>query len=221
MTSPNQMIFKDIEIDYDRDLVTKEILSCRNLFVDIPPYQYWIDRAKKKMVFMVETESRYDSITYQHDGKIIKKNIDPPKSFYIKSSEKIYQPYSKSKNYNLDNSFWNPNIGDRLTYTKSLIDSLPFEKIGLVRVFILENTFLPTHNDRAISSAVRSIGVSLVPIHSGSPLMIHNPTLKKIESVFSSAFLFDDSYLHGIPMVNGLRIDIRIFGKFNNTANLR
>jgi hypothetical protein len=214
------MIFEDIEIDYDHDLVMKEILSCRDLFVDIPPYQNWIDLAKQRKIFMVESKERYDSITVQNKNVLVKKSIHPPQSFYIKSSDAKFQPYSKSKKLNFDNSTWNFLIGDRLKYTKFLIENLPFEEIGLVRVFILENTFLPTHHDKIICNINSNLGISLVPIHSGSPLMIYDRELDKIESVFSSAFLFDDSNLHGIPMVNGLRIDIRIFGKFNNTVNL-
>jgi hypothetical protein len=215
------MIFKDYEIIYDQDLVVTEILSCRDLFVDIPPYQYWIDQAKQKKIFMVETEERYNSITVQCEDEIIRKSIDSPKSFYLKSSNESFQPYAKSKRYNLNDSFWNPKIGNRLNYTKSLIDSLPFEQIGLIRVFVTENTFLPTHQDRVFLDEDAGIGLSLVPVHSGSPLMIYDPKSEKIESVFSSSFLFNDSYLHGIPMVYGLRIDIRIFGKFDSTVNLR
>jgi len=215
------MVFENFELAYDRDLVAEEILSCRDLFVDIPPYQYWIDFAKQKKIFMIDTEDRYDSITCQHDDVITKKIIDPPKSFYIKSSSETHQSYPKSKLYNIDKSFWNPNIGDRLKYTKSLLDSLPFEKIGLVRVFILENAFLPIHHDGINHTSAGGIGLSLVPVHSGSPLMIYDRRSKKMESVFSSSFFFDDSHLHGIPMVDGLRIDIRVFGKFNDTLDLR
>jgi hypothetical protein len=214
------MIFKDIKIDYDRRLVVKEILTCRNLFVDIPPYRHWLDLAKQKKIFMVESEDRYNNITFLQDGKTIKNIIDPPKSFYIKSSDKTYQPYSKLKNYDIDNSFWNLEIGDRLEYTKKLIDALPFEKIGLVRVFILENTFLPTHQDKVDSGIDNSVGLSLVPVHSQSPIMAYNPKSMEIESTLSSAFIFDDSYLHGIPMVNGVRIDIRVFEKFKDHVYL-
>lgn len=214
------MIFKDTKIDYDSDLVVKEILSCRDLFVDIPPYQRWIDLAKQHKIFMVENEDRYDSITVQNNGHLIKKSIKPPQSFYIKSSEFDFQPYSKSKKADFSQSFWNPNIRDRLPYTRSLIDQLPFDHIGLIRVFILENTFLPTHQDKIVSDINSSLGLSLVPIHSGTPLMVYDPVSRRIESIFSNCFLFDDSYLHGIPMVNGLRIDIRVFGKFKDLTNL-
>lgn len=213
------MIFRDIKIDYDSDLVVKEILSCRDLYIDIPPYQHWIDLAKQKKIFMVETEDRYDSITSQNNGHVTKKSINPPQSFYIKSSEDSFQPYSKSKKYSFARSDWNSNINDRLQYTKSLINELPFDKIGLVRVFILENTFLPTHHDRVFYDT-NSLGLSIVPIHSGTPLMIHDRKSKEIHSTFSNCFLFDDSNLHGIPMVNGLRIDIRVFGKFKDSVNL-
>jgi len=210
------MIVQDLKLDYNCDLVVKEILSCRDFFVDIPPYKYWIDLAKKKKIFMVETEDRYDSITIQDKNQVIKKSVRPPQSFYIKSFNSDYQPYSKSKKTDFTKSCWNKQIEDKIIYTKTLIETLPFEYIGLVRVFVLENTFLPTHQDRITSDANSQLGLSLVPTHSGSPLMIYDPNSGKIESVFSNSFLFDDSFLHGIPMVHGLRIDIRIFGKLKN-----
>jgi hypothetical protein len=214
------MIVQDLKLDYDCDLVVKEILSCKEFFVDIPPYKFWLDLAKKKKIFMVETDERYDSITMQDKNQITTKIIKPPQSFYIKSSDLGHQPYSKSKKTDFRKSYWNTQIEDRLTYTKKLLDKLPFEYIGLVRVFILENTFLPTHQDRITSDVNSHLGLSLVPIHSGTPLMIYNPRSGKIESTFSNCFLFDDSYLHGIPMVHGLRIDIRIFGKLKNSLNI-
>ena len=133
-------------------------------------------------------------------------------SFYIKSSNFVNRAYSKSKQFTLEDSVYNPEIGNRLEYTKKIIEDLPFTDIGLIRVFLTENTFLPTHNDGFHKEKFRNLGISLVPVHSKAPLKYFDKENNKVESIFSSAFLFDDSNFHGIPMVDGFRIDIRIFG---------
>lgn len=206
------MIYKSFDYDYDKEKVIQEIMSCRDLFFYIPPYIEWIKWAKKKIVFMVESEKLYDEITYQDSNGVVEKNLKPPMSFYIKNSDFKNKSYLKSKTYDNESSSYNPEIGDRLVYTKEIIEKLPFESINLIRVFVTENTFLPTHNDGSYDDKSRNLGVSLVPIHSGAPLKYFDKETNKVESIFSSAFVFDDSYFHGIPMVDGLRIDIRIFG---------
>lgn len=206
------MIYKDFNINYDKEKIVEEVLECKDLFFEIPPYDYWIDLAKRNKVFMVESKENYDRITFQNSKGIIKNALEAPKSFYIKSIDFKNKSYAESKKSIEGISIYNPKIANRLQYTKHVIENLPFETINLVRVFITENTFLPTHHDRLLYSQKSGIGLSLVPIHSNSPLMYYDPREKKINSIFSSSFLFDDSYLHGIPIVDGLRIDIRVFG---------
>lgn len=207
------MIFQDIQLDYDKTRMTNEMMSCSAFFTDIPPYDHWLTLAKTNKIFMVETLDRYNNITYDIRGKIIRKTIPPPQSFYLRSHDLTIMGYKNIKNKSEGKSSWNTFIDDKITYTKKIIESLPFTTIDIVRVFIVKDSFLPTHHDGTHNDKSKNLGVSLVPIHSGTPLVYFNPESKKIESIFSSAFLFDDSYLHGIPMVHGLRIDIRVFGK--------
>lgn len=210
------MIYKELDFEYNKETVVQEIMSCSSEFSDIAPYAYWINLAKNKKVFMVESLDNYENITLEISGKKILKAIPPPRSFYIRSSDFLEKSYVKSKNQKLDFCIWNPKVVDKLSYTKNIIEKLPLENIGLVRVFITENTFLPTHHDRVNSDKTKNKGISLVPIHSGSPLMFYDPEIKQINKTLSSAFVFDDSYLHGIPITKGLRIDIRVFGLFKD-----
>lgn len=199
--------------------MTKEILSCSEFFFEIPPYESWIKLAMENKIPMVETLERYESITFIKDGKIIRKEIPPPKSLYLKRPKSEFQTYTLSKIFDAGHCSWNENILDKIPYTKSVIESLPFTKIGIVRVFVTENTFLPTHDDK-ISILKNNLGISLVPIDSGSPLVIFDRESHTRYSVFSSSFIFDDINLHGIPMVLGLRIDVRIFGEFRTDVGL-
>lgn len=203
------MIYKDFFLEYDKNLVTEEILSCSHLFFEIPPYSHWIDSAIEKRIPMVETLELYQSITHERNKKIIKKEISPPRSFYLRSSNFDFKSYAVSKFTESENCQWHPAAEIKIPYTKKLIENLPFKKISIVRVFILNDTFLPTHSDESIFDK-HNLGISLVPVHSGTPLIIYDND--NVHRVFSSSFIFNDSYLHGIPMVNGLRIDIRVFG---------
>ena len=207
------MIYKNLDYEYDKEKVIQEIMSCSDLFYSIAPLASWINLAKQKRIFMVESEQLYENITYQDANGIVEKSLKPPMSFYIKKDSNFHNAaYSKAKNFSLENSLYNPSINGRLEYCIKVIEELPFSHIGLIRVFIVENTFLPTHHDGLYNEKFRNLGISLVTIHSGSPLNYFNRKNNKVESTYSSCFLFDDSCLHGIPMVYGLRIDIRIFG---------
>lgn len=210
------MIYKELNIDYDKETIIKEIIECDDLFFEIPSYSYWINLAKMNKIFMVESYENYDSITYQTSEKVIKKKIKPSESFYIRNSDFKNMAYKKTKKI-IENSYYHPGINNRLNYTKSVIENLPMDDINLVRVFVTRNTFLPTHQDFVAGNPNNGLGISLVPIHSGSPLMYYDPNQKKVHSIFSSSFLFNDSYLHGIPMVKGLRIDLRIFGNLQES----
>ena len=93
------MIFKNFNYYYDKEKVIKEIISCRDLFFYIPPYIKWITWAKKKIVFMVESEQMYDEITYQDSNGVVEKKLKPPMSFYMKNSD------FKNMSYLGDNKF--------------------------------------------------------------------------------------------------------------------
>jgi hypothetical protein len=206
---------KEFSLTYNKDLITREILSCSESFFEIPPYESWINLAVENKIPMVETLENYQSITFVKDEKIIRKKLSAPKSLYLRSPDFNFKSYHQVKDHEPENSIWNIEILDKIPYTREVIESLPFNKIGIVRVFLTENTFLPTHNDRTISLK-NNLGISLVTIDSGSPLVIFDRKSHKSYPVFSSSFIFDDSNLHGIPMVDGIRIDVRIFGEFKN-----
>jgi hypothetical protein len=208
-------MYREFDFTYDKNLMTQEILSCSEFFFEIPPYESWIDLAVKNYIPMIESLDRYQSITFIKNGKTIRKKISPPRSLYLRSPNFDFKSYSQAKNHQPENSIWNIEILDKIPYTREVIESLPFNKIGIVRVFLTENTFLPTHDDRTISLK-NNLGISLVPIDSGSPLVIFDRKSHKSYPVFSSSFIFDDFDLHGIPMVEGLRIDVRVFGEFQN-----
>lgn len=208
-------MYKELDFEYDKTRMTQEILSCSDLFFEIPPYEYWMDLAMKNKIPMVESLERYRSITFVKNEGIIRKEISPAKSLYFKSPKSEFKSYSESKLFDAESCVWNEKILDKISYTKEVIENLPFSKIGIVRVFLCKNTFIPTHDDKT-KSLKNNIGISLVPVHSETPFIIFDRKSNRSYPVLSSSFIFDDSNLHGIPMVHGLRIDVRIFGDFKS-----
>lgn len=208
-------MYREFDLAYDKDLITQEILSCSESFFEIPPYEKWINLGIENKIPMIESLDRYQSITFIKNEQIIRKEIPSPRSLYLKSPKIDFKKYNQLKTFNANCCVWNGEVLDKIPYTKKVIESLPFNTIGIVRVFLTENTFLPTHNDKT-GILKNNLGISLVPISSGSPLIIFDRDSYKRYPVFSSSFIFDDSNLHGIPMVEGIRIDIRIFGEFRN-----
>lgn len=209
-------MYREFDFAYDKDLMTREILSCAESFFEIPPYESWINLAIENKIPMVESLDRYQSITCVNNQTIIRKQISPPRSLYLRSPDLNFTSYSQTKTCRPEKSIWNDKILSKIPYTKKVIECLPFNTIGMVRVFLTENTFLPTHHDITRIFYHKNLGISLVPIDSGSPMIIFDRDTHKPCPVFSSSFIFDDHDLHGIPMVEGIRIDVRIFGDFRN-----
>jgi hypothetical protein len=215
------MIFKDLNFNYDIDRVVQEILSCREYSFEIPPYDYILEKAQRGECFMVESEERYQSIDYIKKTdlgfKKIKRSISSPRSFYIRQSDPNFKSYQQIKNSQAELFHWNKLIIDKIPYTKTVIEQLPFDRIDCVRAFITEQSFLPTHNDNVNNQDENNIGISLVPMHSGIPILVYDRYENKLIPILSTCFLFDDSNDHGIPWVESVRIDIRVFGKLNQT----
>jgi hypothetical protein len=213
------MIFKDLNFNYDSAQVIQEILSCREHFFEIPPYDYILEKALDGEFFMVESQEKYQAIDYIKNTdsgfKKIKRSIAAPHSFYIRHSDVKSKSYQQIKNSKTESFFWNSLVLDKLSYTRSIIEKLPFDRVDCVRAFIIEQSFLPTHHDNVNGCDENNIGISLVPVHSGTPMIVYDSAENKTIPILSPCFLFDDSNYHGIPWVNNIRIDIRVFGKLN------
>jgi hypothetical protein len=222
MTDYKDIIYGDLDFPYDSEKIKEEILSLKDNFFEIPPYKIWLDQVKSNEIFPVETENYYNNITYitvdaENRYTKFKKTISPPTSLYLRNDfSKDDKSYSKTKNLSLNQITWNKNLLEKIPYTKSVIEKLPFDKLGLVRVFLTENSFLPTHHDGSYNEWSKNIAINLVPESGKVPFKFSTNGKTGIKEVYSNCFIFNDRYLHGIPYVPNLRIDIRIFGEFNS-----
>ena len=120
------------------------------------------------------------------------------------------QPFNGFKSSKtLNHLDWNWDLKINIPYTKSIIDSLPIDTLGIVHVIFTDGP-IPMHTDtdqNTPDDETYYLGLSLFPILN-DPLTIHNL------SIYSRSMFFNDMYPHGYPVSESKNLIIRIFGKF-------
>lgn len=104
-------------------------------------------------------------------------------------------------------------------YLTSLVKSLPFERVDIVRIMTIRGPGCgPAHHDinydheKFFNSDLSLVNINLCPANAGAPMK----TLVKgqILDVTDKAFAFDDRVYHGVPYFDsGFRITIKIEGR--------
>jgi hypothetical protein len=218
------IIGAQLNFDFDFNKINDEILSLKSLWKESPISKYWLKKAQSGEVFMSESVSMYDNVTHRYrDGEEIKKAIGNYPSFYnlyLRShgpEEKFnFENFGVTKYLDHENWIWRDSIKNKISYTMSCIESLPYKTIGLVRVLITEKTFLPTHIDCEAGDLVKdlgkTLGISLISDTGGVPLKIWSKKDNCIKDLWSNSIIFKDSEAHAVPFTDGRRITIRIFG---------
>ena len=209
------------KFDYPR--MAREILSCREFFVYTPPYQRQIDGARSGDIpFMSESAARYGAIDTMEDGAVRRKRLRGASIFYLRNSTENDvtrdSRFSVTKTLSHESWYWRPELKERIGYTVECIESLPYRTLGLIRVFVCEDTFMPTHRDTVPAEGydrTKAIGVSLVPATGGVGMLIWDDVARAVRDVKGNCLLFDDSKWHGVPMTRGARITLRIFGNLD------
>jgi hypothetical protein len=214
------------EFDYPR--MASEILSCREHFVYTPPYQRQVDGALAGDIpFMSESEERYRAIDTLAGGAIRSKRLRGVSIFYLRNSRDNDvmrdSRFSVTKALRHESWYWRPELDSRIAYTIRCIESLPYRTLGLIRVFVCENTFMPTHRDTEPEPGYdrsRALGLSLIPATGDVGMLIWDDAARRVRELNGHCLLFDDSKWHGVPMTRGTRITLRIFGDLDH-AQLR
>lgn len=214
-----------LDLNFDYEKIKNEILSTREFWDHSPPYDFNIDAAKQGKIFPAEAIEMYDKIDFQDKFALrTTKELRGQYIFYMR-----YHPTNKSKvsrfditkNLTVDEWKWRPEIIDRTPYFKNCIESLNYNHIGCIRVFITENTFFPTHRDygweqeQLNTNYDACFGLSIIPDTGNVPMKIYSFATKQVHEIFGNAMLFNDSAWHGVSMVEGIRITIRVFGQIN------
>jgi hypothetical protein len=206
--------------EFDHARMAREILSCREFFVPTPPYQRQVDGALTGDIpFMSESEGRYRAIDTMADNAIRTNRLRGVSTFYLRNSDENDvtrdSRFSVTKNVSHASWYWRPELKSRIGYTIDCIESLPYRTLGLIRVFVCEDTFMPTHRDTVPEGGYdrsRAIGLSLIPATGGVGMLIWDDATRRVRTVEGHCILFDDSKWHGVPMTVGTRITLRVFG---------
>ena len=214
-----------LDLDFDYNKIKEEILTTKQFWNHSPPYDFNVQAAKQGQIFASESLDLYDRVDYQtKQHRYISKDLRGQYIFYMRYHEdnkKNVNRFDITKKLDVQKWRWREEIIEKTPYIKSCIESLPYEHIGCIRVFITENTFFATHRDygwgedRLSKDYDSCFGLSIIPNTGGVPMKIHSFATGKIHEVSGNAMLFNDSAWHGVGIVNDTRITIRVFGKID------
>lgn len=219
------MLAAGLNFDFDFEKIKQEILKLKPIWVYTPPTAANIAAGLRGAIFMTGSEEMYKSIDNTDIVKdpTIKKEYKGQWVFYMRrhiNNPSNITNFSITKNLPTEGWSWIDQVAQDAPYTVQCIESLPFKKIGCIRVFITENTFFPTHRDYgmfgpAVQAAEyeKTLGVSLLPDTGGVPMSIQSYKTNEIYEVTGNAMLFNDSAWHGVKFTPGMRITIRVFGE--------
>jgi len=221
-----------LNLPIDNDKITQEILACKDLWVHTPARDNQLDKGLKGKVFMSSTIEDYTTCDYSVEvgqdiktRNIVNRVLPGPYIFYLTShpSETTdSDPYRKTKTFNKTLWRWRSDLVDKIPYFKSIAEKY-FTKISIVRVFVMNNTFLVTHRDhsREASNDYVSneyddcLGLSIIPSDGNVPMKIWSGKEQRVLDIPGNAMIFNDSAPHGVPKTTGYRITIRIFGEID------
>lgn len=224
MSIKEKILAAKLNLDCDYNTITSEILNCQKFWKFLPPYKSQVDDPFNK-TFNVASAEDFENINYIDGEKRVLIEKEGGKSyknyiFYLRE-----HPDTKSQSYfatkPLDHNRWSWRNDLDIPYTKQFINSLPFTSLGMIRVFIFKDTFLPVHKDwmtGGMDSSTdydRCLGLSIIPSTGGVPMKIWSSQLNQVVEVPGNAILFNDSVWHAVPKTTGYRITIRVFGKID------
>lgn len=220
----DKIVAADLKLNFDFEKISKEIISCRSFWSYTPIWHKWINDANNGSVFKVETDELYNKVTSKVPGLVLEKELPGFYTLYLRNpigDLKKKESFSITKYLDHTSWEWNPDLKHNIPYTIQCIESLPYSQIGLIRIFITENTFLPTHSDydqnlekSSIGTDIsKTLGISIVSSTGGVPLKIWSKKENAVKEVHGHCHIFRDSIPHGVSFTKDIRITIRIFGE--------
>lgn len=113
---------------------------------------------------------------------------------------------------------WNKDLD--IPYTISVIESLPFNTLGAIRVVYFPSVPCVEHTDwDDADDSEHTLGLSLIPSTGNVGCEVWNGS--NYITINGNAMLLNDSVKHRVPTPDGMRITMRLFGKIDyNKFNL-
>lgn len=227
----NQILAAKLDLQIDNNKITDEILSCHESWEYTPPKLHQLERGLAGKWFLSSSAEDYKNVDYGKPDpvlqqmEIVERELRGPYIFYLTEhidSKTRINRYDQTKSYDVNGWRWRPSLLEKIPYTKQVIENY-FEKVGLVRVFVMPDTFLVTHQDYNFDAPIdavsdefeKCLGLSLIPSDGGVPMRIWSRALQQVVEVPGNAMIFNDSVRHGVQKTKGYRITIRIFGKID------
>lgn len=214
-----------LNLDFDYEKIKSEMLALRPHWVYTPPYKTHIDNGLAGVVYRSESVDLYNKIDYIDSGvSHVQRELRGQHIFYLRYSKDNpdAQKFLITKNLPTDNWEWIDRYKNTIPYTINCIESLPYKKIGCIRVFVTENTFFPSHRDYGMHGPFelstdysKTLGLSIIPDTGNVPMSIYSFQHKQVHKVHGNAMIFNDSAFHGVEFTPGIRITIRIFGEID------
>jgi hypothetical protein len=138
-------------------------------------------------------------------------------SLFLRTSlEKTDYSYRGAKSADFESWAWDENLS--ALYTKTIIDNIPFTKLGTVRVVYFPNIPCVEHTDWDDPADVKhTLGLSLIPNTADTHCNVWYEKENRYVSISGNAMLLNDSIRHNVPAGTGTRITMRIFGEIDYT----
>ena len=220
----DKIVAADLKLNFDFEKISSEIKNCRSLWSYTPIWHKWINDANSGAVFKVESDELYKKVTSKVPELTFEKELQGFYTLYLRTPMgdlKKKKSFSVTKYLDHKNWEWNKDLEHNIPYTIKCIESLPYDHIGLIRIFITENTFLPTHSDYDQkleksgnkTDLSKTLGISIVSSTGGVPLKIWSKKENAVKEIYGHCHIFRDSIPHGVPFTKDIRITIRIFGE--------
>jgi hypothetical protein len=128
--------------------------------------------------------------------------------------------YRGAKQAEVNGWEWNKDLN--IPYTVSAIESLPIDVLGAIRVVYFPNVPCVEHTDwDDANDSEHTLGLSLIPSTGGVGCEVWDSKQNQYVTINGNAMLLNDSIMHRVPTPDGMRITMRLFGKFDyNRLNL-
>jgi hypothetical protein len=148
--------------------------------------------------------------TYQSDNQVCQSF-----SLFLRENKTMPQySYRGAKLANIDDWSWDDSLS--IPYTISIIEKLPFKKLGTVRAVYFPDIPCIEHTDWDDKSNLKhTLGLSLIPSTGNTYCNVWSEKLNEYVSIPGNAMLLNDSIRHNVPKANGLRITVRLFGEID------
>lgn len=220
----------ELEYGFDYPRIAEELLACEEFFTATPPYKRQVDGGLSGDIpFLSESEANYRRIDTCDESGIHRNGLDGVRITYLRNSTendvRRDPSFKVTKSLSHASWYWRPELKNRIPYTIQCIQSLPYRTVGLVRAFICNNTFMPTHRDSVPDAEGRydrskAQGISLIPMTGDVGMLIWDEDARKVRELRGNCLMFDDSNWHGVPITTGTRITLRIFGDLDTALRI-